>query len=87
MTNRILENEKGHVPDNPNPEPSSSDSSSKKSSSDSSSKKKKLDKKKSVVKTGNMTRQTHLRATILTRPMTVIADASGKKRRATERRI
>ena len=40
------ENEKGHVLDNPDPEPSLSDSSSKKSSSDSSSKKNKRDKNK-----------------------------------------
>ena len=40
------ENEKGHVPDNPYPEPSSLYSSLKKSLSDSSSKKNKHDKKK-----------------------------------------
>ena len=42
----FLENEKGDVPDNPDPEPSSLDSSSKKSSSYSSSKKNKFNKKK-----------------------------------------
>ena len=56
------ENEKGHVPNKPDPEPSSSDLSSKKSLSESSSKKKKRNKKKNVVKTGKMTCQTHLRA-------------------------
>ena len=40
------ENEKGHVPDNLDPETSSSDLSSKKSSSDLASRKKKRDKKK-----------------------------------------
>ena len=39
-------------------------------------------KKKGVVKTGNMTHQTHFRATIQNRPMTVITDASDIKIRA-----
>ena len=81
------DNEKGHVPDNLDPEPSSSDSSLKKSFSDLSSKKNNRDKKKNVVKTGKMTCQTHLRSTIQTRPMTVITDASGIKRRAIRKRI
>ena len=80
------ENEKGHVPNKPDPEPSSSDLSSKKSLSESSSKKKKRNKKKNVVKTGKMTCQTHLRATILTFPMTVITYASNIKRRAIGKR-
>ena len=44
------ENEKDHVPDNPDPEPSSSDLSSKKSQSGYSSKKNKYDKKKNCRK-------------------------------------
>ena len=39
-------------------------------------------KRKSVVKTEKMTRQTHLRATIQTQPMTVITDRSKIKRSA-----
>ena len=51
--------------------------------SDSSLKKKKRDKKKSVINIGNMTCQTHHRATILIRPTTVIIDANGVRGRAT----
>ena len=71
-----------HEPEvNPNPEPSSSDLSSKTSSSDSRSKNKKRNKNKIVVSIGKMTFQTHLRATILILPMTVITDASYSKRK------
>ena len=68
------ENEKEHVPDDPDPELSSSDLSSKKN---------KHNKKKNVVSAGTMTHQTHHRATIMIRPMTVITDASDSKIRAT----
>ena len=39
-------------------------------------------RRKSVIKTGKMTRQTHLRATILTCPMTVVTGSSDIKIRA-----
>ena len=67
------ENGKGHVPDDPDPDPSLSDSSSKK---------KKRDKKKSVINTGKMTRQTHHRSTILVHPTTVVIDVSEVRGRA-----
>ena len=63
---------------NPDPKPSSSDSSET-LSSDSRAKKKKITKKKRVVSIGRMTCQTHLRATTLILPMTVITDASNAK--------
>ena len=67
---------KTHEPQvKPYPEPSSSDSSES-SSSDSRTRRKKTRRRKSVVSIGKMTRQTHLRAMILIRPMTVIIDAS-----------
>ena len=44
-------------------------------------------RRKSIVNTGKMTRQTHHRATILIRPMTVITEASDAKRRAIRKRI
>ena len=66
-TEFLDENGKGHVLDKPDPDPLLSDLSLKK---------KKHDKKKSVVKTGKMTRQTHHRATVLIRPKTVITDAN-----------
>ena len=83
----LSENEKENVPYNLDPEPSSSDSSSEKLLSDFSSKNKAHVKKKNVINTGKMTRQTHLQATILTHPMTVIIDASDIKRRAIKKSI
>ena len=74
-------NEKGHVPDNPDPEPSSSDSLAKKLSLGSTSKKKKRDYNKKHRNTGKTTHQTHLQAMVLTCPMTWITDASDIKRR------
>ena len=44
-------------------------------------------RRKNVVNTGNMTRQTHHRVAIMIRPMTVIIDASDVKRRAIGKRI
>ena len=60
---------------NLDPEPSSSDSLWSLSSHSGARKKKRM-KKKSVVSIGKMTRQTHLGAMILIRPMTVIIDIS-----------
>ena len=75
--------EEMHEPEvNPDPEPSSSDSSDT-SSLDSRAKKNKSTKKKSVVSIGKMTRQTHLRATTLIIPMSVITDAIDTKIRNT----
>ena len=68
------------------PEPSSSDSSET-SSPDSRAKKKKSTKKKSVVSIGNITRQTHLRATTLILPMIFITDASDATIRNIGKRI
>ena len=64
----------------PDPEPSSSDSSET-LSSDSRAKKKKARRRKSGVSIRNMTRQTHIQATTLILPMTVITDARDAKTR------
>ena len=71
---------------NLDPDLLSSDSSDS-SSSDSAPKKKKSKRRKSVVSIGKMTRQTHLRAMILIRPMTVITDVNNAKIRNTGKRI
>ena len=68
-----------HEPEvNPYPEPSSSDSSES-LSSDSRARKRCARRRKIVVSIGKMTRQTHLRAMILIRPITVIIDVSDAK--------
>ena len=68
-----------HEPEvKPDPEPSSSDFLES-SSSDSRARKTKRSKKKSVASIGKMTHQTHLRAMILIRPMTVIIDVKDEK--------
>ena len=78
---------KNHRPKlNLDPDTSSSDSSDS-LSSDSAPKRKKSKKKKSVVSIGKMTRQTHLRAMILIRPMKVIIDVSDAKIRNIGKRI
>ena len=78
-------NEKEHEPEvKPDPDPSSSDLSET-SSLDSRAKKKKSTKKKSVVSIRKMTRQTHIIATTLILPMTVITDSSDAKRRKSEK--
>ena len=61
------QNGKARVPGDPDPDPSSSDSSPNK---------KKHNKKKSVVNSGKMTRQTHHRATILFCLTLVITDVN-----------
>ena len=61
------QNRNAHVPDEPDPDPSFSELLLKK---------KKRNKKKKNKNTRKMTRQTHLRATIMICPATVITDAS-----------
>ena len=80
-------NEKEHEPEmNLEPKPSSLDLSDT-SALDSRAKKRKSRRRKSVVSIGKMTRQTHLRATTLILPMTVITDASDATIRNTRKRI
>ena len=88
--NRSMDSSKNsekHAPEvNPDPEPSSSDSSES-SSSDSRARKKKPTKKKKRRSIGKMTRQTHLRAMIMIRWMTVIIYVSDENIRKIEKMI
>ena len=72
------ENGEGHIPDDPDSDPSLSDFLSKKN---------KHDKKQNVVNIRKMTRQTHHRATILIRPMTMITDKSDIRGNMMEKKI
>ena len=67
-----------HVPDDPDPDPSFSNSSSKK---------KKRDKKKNVINTRKMIRQTHHRATIMICPTIVIIESNDVRGRETVKMI
>ena len=77
-TEFLDENGKGHVLDNPDPDPLLSDLSSKK---------KTRDNKKSAVNKGNMISHTHNQAMILICPTTVTTDASNVRRKAIGKRI
>ena len=82
----ISKTQEGHKLEvNPDPEPSFPYSSSKTSSTYSRSKKKKRNENKCVVSIRKMTRQNHLRATIMILPRIEIIDANDAKRRKTEK--